>query len=494
MQITSFPEFKKIARPGCRIPIVGELPMDLLTPVAVYRCFEREKYRFLLESVEGGEKWGRYSFIGLHPSAVFASRGKRVEVTCEGRKTVRESDDPLGLLKELIHRFQFVAVPGLPRMTGGAVGLVSYESVRFFERLPDLKKPGLDVPDLYFIVPQVLLIVDSFEQSLKILYDARIDPKTSLKKEYEKGKRLIERVARSLRASLDCERRPRPAPRWKASMTREKHANGVERIKEYIAAGDITQTVLSIRFQAASQTSSKIDDLDLYRALRRINPSPYMFHLKFPDLSLVGASPETMVRLEEGEMTLRPIAGTRKRGQTEAEDQALEKELLADEKERAEHIMLVDLGRNDLGRVAESGTVHVDELMKVERYSHVMHIVSNVRAQLAQGKDAFDLMRATFPAGTLSGSPKIRAMEIIEELEPVHRSFYGGCVGYFSFSGNMEMAITIRSALLKDGKITVQAGGGIVADSVPETEYQEVVNKSKAVLRAIERVCKGSPK
>ena len=487
MRITSFKEFKEVANPGTRVPIVGEVPMDLLTPVAVYRCFEKEKYRFLLESVEGGEKWGRYSFIGLHPSAVFSSRGKNVEVIEGRKKRVRESNDPLNDLERLLHRHRFVAVPGLPRMTGGAVGLVSYEMVRFFEKLPKLKKQGLDVPDLYFIIPKVLLVLDGFEQSLKILYDARIDKGTSLKKEYGKGRRLIEKVARTLHTSLGRENRPRSAPRWKASMTREAHADGVEKIREYIVAGDITQAVFSIRFQA----ESKIDDLDLYRALRRINPSPYMFHLKFPDLSLVGASPETMVRLEDGEMTLRPIAGTRRRGATEEEDRVLGEELLADQKERAEHIMLVDLGRNDLGRVAESGTVKVDELMKVERYSHVMHIVSNVRARLELGKDAFDLLRATFPAGTLSGSPKIRAMEIIEEMEPVHRSFYGGCVGYFSFSGNMEMAITIRSALLKDGTVTVQAGGGIVADSVPESEYQEVVNKSKAVLRAIEMVCKG---
>lgn len=489
MRITSFQDFSKSARPGFRVPLVGELVMDLDTPVAVYKNFQREKYRFLLESVEGGERWARYSFIGLYPSVIFRSKGNRVEIFEKGKRTVRQSNDPLADLKEILHRYRFVPLPGLPPLTGGAVGLVSYEMVRFFEKLPDRKKPGVDVPDLFFIIPQILLAADNFEQTLKILYDAKIPEKADgevlVKREYEKGRRLIERVARSLKRNREEGVKRGPSPRWKASLSRDEHAKAVARIREYIAAGDVTQAVFSIRFQAGS----KMDDLALYRALRRINPSPYMFHLKYDDMALVGASPETMVRLEDGEITLRPIAGTRPRGQNEAEDQALEKELLADGKERAEHIMLVDLGRNDLGRVASPGTVHVDELMKVERYSHVMHIVSNVRARLQKGKDAFDLLRATFPAGTLSGSPKIRAMEIIEELEPVRRSFYGGCVGYFSFSGNMEMAITIRSALLKGGKITVQSGGGIVADSVAEHEYQEVVNKSKAMMKAIELCC-----
>jgi len=468
MKILSFNEFKKYARPGCRVPLVAELPLDLDTPLAVYKAFEQEKYRFLLESVERGEKWGRYSFIGLYPSTVF-----------------KASADRLGELKKLVDAYRFVTVPGLPRFAGGAVGIVGYDAARSFERLPDRKHTGLDLPDLYFIVPQILLVADTFEQSLKIVYDARIDSKASVKAEYEKGVRLIRKTAAAI-ASRKPERRSAKRkgakpPRWTASLSREEHARGVSRIREYIMAGDVTQTVFAIRFQA----KMKVDDLALYRALRRINPSPYMFHVAFDGTALVGASPETMVRLEDGEMTLRPIAGTRRRGKDEAEDVVLEKELLADEKERAEHIMLVDLGRNDLGRVAEAGSVLVDELMKIERYSHVMHIVSNVRARLAKGKDAFDVLKAAFPAGTLSGSPKIRAMEIIEELEPVRRSFYGGCVGYFSFSGNMEMAITIRSALLQDGVVTVQAGGGIVADSVPELEYKEIVNKSKAMMKAI---------
>ncbi len=476
MYIVPFEEFRKKAKPSCRVPLVAEIPMDLDTPLAVYKAFEKEKYRFLLESVERGEKWGRYSFIGLYPSSIFKAAAGRL-------------DD----LKAILNRYRFVDVPGLPRFPGGAVGLVGYDSVRSFEKIPDLERKGLDLPDLYFIVPQILLVADTFEQSLKIIYDARIDKTSDVKSQYAAGLKLIRKAISTIRSRKPekekaFKKRSVKAPSWTQSLTRKQHEAGVVKIREYIAAGDITQAVYAIRFQA----KQKLDDLELYRVLRRINPSPYMFHLKFDDMALVGASPETMVRLEDGEMTLRPIAGTRRRGRDDAEDEALSKELLADEKERAEHIMLVDLGRNDLGRVAEAGTVKVDELMKVEKYSHVMHIVSNVRAQLTKDRNAFDVLKATFPAGTLSGSPKIRAMQIIEELEPVRRSFYGGSVGYIGFSGNMEMAITIRSALIKDGVVTVQAGGGIVADSTPELEYKEIINKSKAIMQAVEKTSGGS--
>lgn len=485
MKITSFEEFKKRARPGSRVPIVGQIVNDLQTPIALYSRFSREPHSFLLESVEGGEKWGRYSFIGLSPSVIFKSQGRKVEVI-EGKKRIRrESEDPLGELKKILGRYQDTSFAGLPRFTGGAVGLISYDMVRFFEKLPVRTKDKLGVPDLYFIIPEILLITDSLEQTLMILYDTRIDREASVRTEYDRGRRLIHKVMGSLKKQENKKLVKLSSPKWKSSLTEGQFKNNVERVKEYVLAGDVTQTVLSIRFEA----SSRIDPLALYRSLRRVNPSPYMFLLKFGDTNLVGASPETMVRLEEGEMTLRPIAGTRRRGKNEKEDLALEKELLADAKERAEHIMLVDLGRNDLGRVAVPRTVEVDELMTIERYSHVMHIVSNVRAKLAKEKDSFDLLRATFPAGTLTGSPKIRAMEIIEELEPVRRSFYGGAVGYFSFSGNMDLAITIRSALLKKGKIIVQAGAGIVADSVPESEYQECLNKAKGMIKAVEMAC-----
>lgn len=474
--IPSLAEFTKQARLGSRrfrLPLVAELANDHETPVSLYQNFTSEKYSFLLESVERGEKWGRFSFIGLYPSAVFRSHG------------THQASDPLEGLKKAMNRYPFVSSEDLGPFPGGAVGMVSYDMVRFFEKIPKKNKDDLKCPELYFIIPQILLMTDNVKKTLKIVYDARIENRASIKKEYQRGVTLIQKVIRSLK-----KRKKRPikkgsALQWTQNLSEKEHAEGVERIREYIKAGDITQAVFSIRFQA----KGKPDPLTLYRAFCQVNPSPYMFLIRFDDLTLVGASPETMVRLEKGEMTLRPIAGTRRRGRDEADDQAMEKELLADEKERAEHIMLVDLGRNDLGRVAQPGTVRVEKQMIIERYSHVMHIVSEVRAQLLPDQDAFDLLRATFPAGTLSGSPKVRAMQIIEELEPVRRGFYGGCVGYFGFSGNMDMAITIRSALLYQGKITVQAGGGIVADSQPKLEYLEIMNKSKAVKKAVELCC-----
>ncbi len=487
LKITPFEKFRKEAKPGCRVPIVGQCVIDLDTPVSLYQVLAREKYSFLLESAEKGKKWGRYSFMGFSPSLIFRSRGKNIEIIEGNKKKSFKSNDPLDELRKAMNRYSYTPSQNedLPRFAGGAVGMVAYDMVRFFEKIPDETKDDLKTPDLFFIIPEILLVCDNHEQTLKIVYDARIGKKASLKKEYDRGCRLIQKVERLLSRQKNTPPQKLSSPKWKLNLAETQYHQMVERIRDYTLSGDITQTVLSIRFQA----STRLQPLALYRALRRINPSPYMFLLKYDTMNLVGASPETMVRLENGEMTVRPIAGTRPRGKDEAHDLALEKDLLADVKERAEHIMLVDLGRNDLGRVATSGSVKVDELMKIERYSHVMHIVSNVRATLAPHKDAFDLLRATFPAGTLSGSPKVRAMEIIEELEPTRRGFYGGCVGYFSFSGNMDMAITIRSALIQKGKITVQVGAGLVADSQPQMEYQECVNKAKAVMKAIEIAC-----
>ncbi len=489
MRLTPFQEFKKAARPGTRVPIIGEIPNDLRTPVALYSPFASERFSFLLESAEGGETWGRYSFIGLFPSVLFRSFGRKIEVQeihrGRFRKRVFESEDPLVELESLLGRYRPSGYEGINRFPGGAVGVVAYDMVRFFEKLPERVRATGAVPELSFLIPRILVIADTMEQTLKIVYDARIDQAGSVASEYKKGCLLIRKVAASIRRGRPVPKVRCSAPRWKANRTAADYKEAVRRVKEYVLAGDVTQTVLSIRFE----TASKITPFPLYRAVRRVNPSPYLFLLRFGDLSVVGASPETMVHLEEGEMTLRPIAGTRRRGRSEEEDRALEKELLADPKERAEHIMLVDLGRNDLGRVAASGTVRVDELMTIERYSHVMHIVSNVRGRLAEGKDQFDLLRATFPAGTLTGSPKIRAMEIIEELEPDRRGIYGGCAGYFGFNGNMDMAITIRSAVLQKGKVMVQAGAGIVADSDPESEYQECCNKAKAMMEAVESCC-----
>ncbi len=487
MKLTAYKDFRKVAKPGRRVPIVAEIPFDLSTPVALYKAFEKEPFSFLLESVEGGETWGRFSFIGLSPSLVLTSKGHQVTLARGRKKTTLETPDPLGVLKNELHAFEAVPAEGLPRFSGGAVGWISYDMVRFFEKIPDRGKKAVTTPDLAFMIPEILLVVDNFTQTLKIVVDARIGRGESAKAHYDRGVRLIRKTARQISRPPADRRKAVKSPRWKQNLSPDVHRRMVEKTREYVFAGDITQAVLSLAFQGRSS----LPPLLLYRALRRVNPSPYMFLLKFGGTSLVGASPETMVRLEGGRMTLRPIAGTKPRGRTHEEDMALEKELLADEKERAEHIMLVDLGRNDLGRVASPGTVHVDELMTIERYSHVMHIVSNVTADLAPGKDAFDVLRATFPAGTLSGSPKIRAMEIIEELEPTRRGTYGGCAGYFDYSGNMDMAITIRSALLENGTMTVQSGSGIVADSRPDVEYQECVNKAKGMIKAIEMACQG---
>lgn len=485
MEITSFDKFKKRARPKCRVSLVGQVKTDTETPVSLFARYQREKYAFLLESVEGGERWGRYSFIGLYPELIFKSCGKQVEII-EGKKRRRyTADQPLEELRKIHQRLPFVAMPGLPRFPGGAVGYVGYDQVRFFEKkIPTQAKEDLKLPDLYFVFPKIILVLDSVAHSLQVLYNATIESPKDVKKEYEKGRRLILTVAQALK------RRPKPSsPKkkpgkitWTTNQGQKAFEAGVKKIREYIFAGDVTQTVLSVRFEA----NISLEAFSLYRALRTVNPSPYLFYLQLDDLKIVGASPETMVRLEGREMVLRPIAGTRRRGKDDAEDTQLEQELLADPKERAEHIMLVDLGRNDLGRVAEKGTVTVDQLMIIERYSHVMHIVSNVKAQLAAGKDAFDLLRATFPAGTLSGSPKVRAMQIIEELEPTRRGIYGGCIGYFAYSGNMDMAITIRSAVIQKGKIYLQAGAGIVADSVPDKEYEECCNKAKGMMKAVE--------
>ncbi len=481
--MTSSQQFRKMAKPGLRVPIVAEIANSLQTPVALYRHFVDEPYSFLLESAERGEKWGRFSFIGIQPSVVFKSFGNTIEIIDGGISRKSTTKDPLTQLRKILHRYRSIPKAGAVPFWGGAVGLISYDMVRFFEKLPSRTKTNSEGSDLFFILPEILLIVDNHHQTLKVVYDARIDSKKEIEAVYDRGCREIEKVLRRLQQPFGKKKKKSVPLEWKTSLSQPAFEEKVRKIRDYIAAGDVTQTVLSIR----RESPSSVDPLDLYESLRAINPSPYMFLLKYGATSLVGASPETMVRLEEGEMCVRPIAGTRPRGKDEAEDRRLAEELLADDKERAEHIMLVDLGRNDLGRVAEKGTVQVDELMAVERYSHVMHIVSNVRARLAAGKDAFDLLRATFPAGTLSGSPKIRAMEIIEELEPVRRGFYGGAVGYFGFSGNMDLAITIRSALLEKGKITVPSGAGIVADSDPKKEYQECENKAKAMMKAVEQ-------
>jgi anthranilate synthase component 1 len=484
----SFDEFSRKAEDGNLIPVYREILADMDTPVSAFRKIDRGEYAFLLESVEGGEKWGRYSFLSSSPGLIFKAKGSTVEVITEaGIESHAIEKDVLEPLKAILARYRPVRTDGLPRFYGGMVGFLAYDVIRQFERLPAMAKDDLDLPDALFLLPDTLLIFDNVSHRIKVVSNVLVpeaNPRR-LREAYDAAARKIDAVVEALRRPLDVrhtEGRGAGELQLDSTMSRAEFIQAVQHAKEYVRAGDVVQTVISQRLS----TKISADPFDVYRALRIINPSPYMYYLRLGDFQVVGSSPEVLVRLEEGRIDLRPIAGTRPRGRNDAEDLALEQELLADPKERAEHIMLVDLGRNDVGRVAEVGSVTVSELMTVERYSHVMHIVSNVKGMLAEGCDAFDLLRACFPAGTVTGAPKIRAMEIIEELEPVRRGPYAGAVGYFGFSGNMDTCITIRTVVITDGTAHVQVGAGIVADSDPEREYEETMNKAKGMLKAIE--------
>ena len=492
MAIPSLAEFKNLGRRSNLVPVYEEVHFDWETPISAFRKIDDGKFSFLLESVEGGEKWGRYSFLGSAPSHLFRSRGEEFEILKNGEILQKgQGKDPLRALESFLRTFQPSWHDSLPRFFGGAVGYVNYDMVRSFERIPALLPQDLPVYDSLFMITDTLLIFDNLKQRIKVISNVFLDGALSPEEAYREAEEKIAGIVDRLQSPAPPYSRKNsssPLP-LQPNLSREEFMKGVEKAKEYIQAGDVIQVVLSQRFSANLRT----EPFDVYRALRSINPSPYLFYLKMDDVVLLGASPEVMVRLEEKKIELRPLAGTRRRGKTEEEDLEMEKELLSDEKERAEHIMLVDLGRNDVGRVAEIGSVEVTELMGVERYSHVMHIVSNIRGHLASGKNGFDLFRATFPAGTVSGSPKIRAMEIIEELEPVRRGPYAGAVGYFSFSGNMDTCITIRSILIKGGKAYLQVGAGIVADSEPEKEFEETINKGRAIFRAIRQAEEGLP-
>ncbi len=487
----SFQEFQNLAKRGNYISLFEKVPADLMTPVAALLKFSKEPYLFLFESVEGGEHWGRYTFLGIGPRLVLRSSERKWELFQRKglhlKKTRAGEGQALKILEEELKDVKLVADEELPKLCGGAVGYLAYDLVGDFERLPSSQKPKLDFPDFCFGVYDRLLIFDNLKHCYYVVVNACVEAGVSLKKTYEAAvndlKKTLRQVQTPLKLSVKKKKTSKPLS-WKSSMSSKKYQEAVLCAQEYIRAGDIFQVVLSTRWEAPG----KLDAFELYRKLRLLNPSPYLFCLKMGEEALVGSSPEVLVRLEGSKATVRPIAGTRKRGENIQKDEALSKEMLADPKERAEHIMLVDLGRNDLGRVCEPGSVQVSELMKVERYSHVMHLVSNVEGQLQKNYNAFDLLKATFPAGTLSGAPKIRAMEIIEELEPVKRGPYGGCVGYIDFAGNMDMAITIRSVALGKKFIAVQAGAGIVQDSVPSSEYQECENKAKAVMEAIKQV------
>ncbi len=488
----SLEDFKKKAKQGNLIPVYREILADMETPVSAFQKIDDGRHSFLLESVEGGEKWGRYSFLGSRPSVVVRSFDRTVEIIRKGKVEKQLFDrDPLESVKKILSEYKPVPDPNLPRFYGGAVGYMGYDVVRFFEDLPDREKIGLDLPDIYFMLTDTLVIFDTITHMIKVVSNAHIAGKSvtaAYKEATDKIDAIVKKLRRGVRSRKSgVRRKTRKVAKLVSNFTQPQYEQAVLKAKEYIKAGDIFQVVPSQRFH----TTITAEPFEIYRALRLINPSPYMYFLRCGDATIVGASPEVMVRLEGDRIELRPIAGTRRRGATEDEDKALEQELLADPKERAEHIMLVDLGRNDVGRVSDPGSVNVSELMVIERYSHVMHIVSNVRGKLSRGNDSYDVIRACFPAGTVSGAPKIRAMQIIEELEPTRRGPYAGAVGYFGFSGNMDTCITIRTLVVKDGVAYIQAGGGVVADSDPAAEYQETVNKAKAMMRAVEMAEKG---
>jgi anthranilate synthase component 1 len=487
--VPDFNGFCALSNQGNLIPVFREVLADLETPVSAFSKIDQGPCAYLLESVEGGEKWGRYSFLGSG-SPILVQGNDRELVLTEGRhrRKIPVRGDVLGGLREIMSSYRPVPVRGLPRFCGGAVGYLSYDVVRQFERLPSVRKDLLGLPDISFLLTDTLLIFDNVAQTIKVVANARVGD-SDLKKAYAEALARIEGMISRLRTgSLRKHRVPtgrRAANRslgFTSNMSKADFEKMVIQTKQYIQAGDIFQGVLSQRWQATIGARP----FDIYRALRVINPSPYMYYLRFPEVELVGASPEVLVRCEDGLVQLRPIAGTRPRGRTEEEDRRLREELLANAKERAEHVMLVDLGRNDVGRVATAGSVRVKEFMVVEQYSHVMHLVSQVEGRLQPGRDGYDVLRACFPAGTVSGAPKIRAMEIIEELEPSRRGPYAGAVGYFGFSGNMDTCINIRTVVVKGRQAFVQAGAGIVADSDPEAEYEETCNKAKAMIRAIE--------
>ncbi|MCC6201532.1 MAG: anthranilate synthase component I [Gammaproteobacteria bacterium] len=475
-----------------RVPLVREQLADLDTPFGAYLKLAAEPYSYIFESMQGGERWGRYSFIGLAAARVLRVSGHEVTVTDGGVVVEREQvTDPLAFIEQFAARYDVTLPPGLPRFAGGLVGYFGYDIVRYIEPklAATVKRDELGCPDILLMVSDEVVIFDNLlGRAYIVVYVDPDDPTARTR-----GTQRLDEIATRLAAPLPVElAQPQPAApltseQVRVGFERPAYEAMVEHVKQYIRDGDCMQVVPSQRMSAPYRGDPAV----LYRALRSLNPSPYLFCLNLGDFHIVGSSPEILVRLEDGEVTVRPIAGTRPRGRTVAEDEALAQELLADDKELAEHLMLIDLGRNDISRVCTAGSVELSERMVIERYSHVMHIVSNVHGRLAPGKTALDVLRATFPAGTLSGAPKVRAMEIIDEVEPVKRGIYGGAVGYLSWSGNIDMAIAIRMAVIKDGMLHVQAGGGIVADSVPANEWDETINKGKAVMRALDLALAG---
>ena len=475
MYTPTLEEVERLAGKGNLVPVYREISADLETPVSAYLKIARPPYSFLLESVEGGERIARYSFIGTDPVSVIKT----------GPGQPDGAVDPLVPIEAQLSQYKAVPVPYMQRFSGGAVGYLSYEAVNYFERLPSQEKDPLGLPEAVFMLTTTFVEFDHLRHRMRVVSHAHLDG--DVERAYTEAVERIDEIVRRLESPLPRygpggSKDYRTRPDMDSNMSRERYDDIVERARRYIVEGEVIQVVLSQRL--ARETSA--DPFEIYRALRTINPSPYMYYLDLDGFQIAGASPEMLVQVENGTVATRPIAGTRPRGATEEEDQALEKELRTDEKERAEHIMLLDLGRNDIGRVSKPGTVDVTQVMDVERYSHVMHLVSHVTGRLQDGYTNYDALRACFPAGTVSGAPKVRAMEIIAELEPDKRGPYSGAVGYFDLSGNMDTAITIRTLVIKDGVAYAQAGGGIVFDSTPEAEFQETLHKASALIRAIE--------
>jgi anthranilate synthase component 1 len=486
--------FDELAKRGNWIPVVREIRADLDTALSLFKRLDDGETSFLFESVAGAEKWARYSFMGRGARAIFRTRGQTVEWTESGQSQKFEIEgDPLVYLRDKLAAID-AAIPetggDLPPFLGGAVGFVSYDWVRFVEKIPDANPDEVGLPDLWFIFPEIVVIHDSARHTAFVVRHVEVRPGDDHAAIYEAAVSDVDAVVRKLREPLPVEvqrealRTPMELER---SSTREAFHEIVKRAKEYIEAGDVFQVVLSQQFRVPLQ----VDPFTIYRHLRSINPSPYLFFMRCDGAVMIGSSPEALVRLTGSKIDVRPIAGTRRRGASPEEDEVIEAGLLVDEKERAEHLMLVDLGRNDVGRVAAIGSVQVSEFAIIERYSHLMHIVSNVQGELRPGLDWLDLLRATFPAGTLSGAPKVRAMEIIDELETLRRGHYGGCVGYIDYSGNMDTAIAIRTMLVKDGEIFMRTGAGIVADSDPDYEFEETMTKVQALVEAIDMAREG---
>lgn len=483
----AFSEFKQLAAKGNIVPVYRQLFADTLTPVSAFQKLSDTEYAFLLESAVGGEKISRYSFFGINPFTEFTVFGHTIQLKRNGKDVeIFHSQNPLEILHTKMKTFIPVPVDGLPKFYCCAVGYIGYDTIRYFERLPNVPEDDLQLPDMQVMFFDTVVIFDHTARTMKVVCAAQINGKP-LENIYAAAIHKIDHIIEKLRTPImslsdDITSTKEVNIPYSSNFEKSDFLNAVNKCKEYIRAGDIFQVVISQRLK----TQTNANPFDIYRALRVINPSPYMFYLKLKNLKLIGSSPEVMVKVEDKNIIVRPIAGTRKRGRDNAEDLLLAQELIADPKERAEHIMLLDLGRNDVGRVSRYGSVHINEKMVIEKYSHVMHITSSVCGELLEDKTAFDSLKACLPAGTLSGAPKIRAMEIIDEIEPTKRGPYGGAVGYFDFFGNANTCITIRTIVLKGTEAYIQAGAGIVADSLPEREYEETLNKAKGLLKAIE--------